>query len=58
MVAKTLQPLAGRNTMQRVKASSLQLEVNELMNRPDHSTFLPYKNYVAKGIKMKERNIF
>ncbi|KAI0217718.1 hypothetical protein LSAT2_030536 [Lamellibrachia satsuma] len=46
MVAKT--QLARRNTMQRVKASCLQL-VNELMNGPDHSTFLPYNNYVAKG---------
>ena len=44
--------------MQRVKANCLQLEVNELMNGPDHSTFLPYKNYAAKGSKKKERNIF
>ena len=35
MVAKTLQQLAEQKTIERVKASCLQLEVNELMNR-DH----------------------
>ena len=55
MVAKTLQQLAGQKPIQRAKAIRLQLEVNELMNRPDNSTFFPYKNYTVKGSK-KEFN--
>ena len=31
-----------------MKAGCLQLEVNGLMNIPDNSTFLPYKNYAVK----------
>ena len=49
MVAKTLQQLAGQKTAQRVKADRLQLEVNELMNKPDNFTFLRYKKLCGEG---------